>query len=85
MFGNELLNFIADHAGADIAAKVQDAFGGEAFYIPKRKPIDEKQEFIQKHFGQMDTRQLARATGLTVRAIQIRLNRPISKQQGTLF
>lgn len=81
MFGHELLDFISTHAGHQTAALVQESFGGESFYIPKRKAADEKQAFIEQHFGQMDTRQLARATGLSVRAVQLRLNRPISKDQ----
>lgn len=81
MFDNELLDFIAAEAGEELASKVQSFFGGESFYIPKRKPKDDAQEFIERNFGQMDSRMLARATGLSVRAVQIRLNRPVSKAQ----
>jgi len=84
MFKHELLDFIATHASPQTAALVQQSFGGESFYIPKRK-TDEKQAFIENNFGKMDTRHLARATGLSVRAVQLRLNRPISKGQQQLF
>ncbi len=87
MFGNELLDFIASHPGdgRTIALAVQQLFGGDAPYIPKRRKYDETQEFIEKNFGQMSTRQLARSTGLSVRAVQDRLNRPVSKKQTSLF
>lgn len=85
MFGNEMLDYLAEKHGKEAALEFQERFGGDNPYIPKRKPVDEVQEFIKQNFGTMSARQIARATGLTVRAIQNRLNRPISKQQGSLF
>lgn len=87
MFGNELLDAIANSEGSglEIAQKIQKDFGGMAIYISKGKPFDETQKIIEQNFGTLDTRQLARLTGLSVRAIQNRLNRPISKRQETLF
>jgi hypothetical protein len=83
-FDNELLDFIAERYGTAAAADVQDNFGGESFYITKKKPVDAAQALIEANFGQMDARQLARATGLSVRAVQLRLNRPVSKAQVSL-
>ncbi len=82
---NDLLNYIATEFGVEAAASIQETFGGESFYIPKQIVKDEKQAYIEKHFGKKSTREIARATGLSVRQVQRRLNWRISKNQQQLF
>lgn len=82
---NDLLNYIATEFGVEAAASIQETFGGESFYIPKRIVKDEKQAYIEKHFGKKSTREIARATGLSVRQVQRRLNWRVSKSQQQLF
>ncbi len=81
---NDLLNYIADEHGPEAAAAIQEAFGGESFYIPKKRAQDEIQTHILNH-PEKSVRQLARETGLTVRQIQRRMNWPVSKNQQQLF
>jgi hypothetical protein len=84
MFGNELLDYLATRYGIDVALDVKNEFGGDQYYIGKKPLKDTVQEFIENNYGKMNTRQIAKATGLSVRAVQIRLNRPISKAQVSL-
>ena len=81
---NDLLNYIADEYGPDAAATIQENFGGESFYIPKKRAQDDIQNHILAN-PQKSARQLARETGLTVRQIQRRLNWRVSKSQQQLF
>lgn len=81
---NDLLNYIAAEHGPDAALAVQEAFGGESFYIPKKRAEDEIQTHILTN-PRKSARQLARETGLTVRQIQRRLNWRVSKNQQNLF
>lgn len=81
---NDLLNFIAENHGIDAAVAIQEAFGGEAFYIPK-KQSDDKQDYIRRNIAHKSLRQIARDTGLSVRQVQRRVNWPMSKGQQRLF
>lgn len=84
-YNNDLLNYIAAKYGLDAAIDIQETFGGEEFYITKRKPKDEKQAYIEKHFGEKSVRELARETGLSMRHIHRSINKPISRTQQNLF
>lgn len=81
---NDLLNYIADEFSPEAAQAIQENFGGESFYIPKRKAEDEIQTHILTNPGK-SARQLARETGLTVRQVQRRLNWRVNKNQQNLF
>jgi hypothetical protein len=82
-YNNELLDYLADRYGDDVARDIQNNFGGQDIYI-RVKP-DSWQSYIQEHFGKKSVRQLSRETGLSMRTIRNRVNRPISKSQQQLF
>jgi DNA invertase Pin-like site-specific DNA recombinase len=81
-YTNPLLKYLADHYGPHCAAAVQKEFGGDSWYIGKKQPAEDPvQAFIEDNYGILTTRQIAKAQGLTTRAIQRRLNKPHSGRQ----
>jgi hypothetical protein len=92
-YTSQILQFLYDKFGKDVAEAVRIEFGGDSYYIAKTdKKIDEKQAIIEDNWGVMSTRDIAKLTGLTTRSVQRRLNRPhsgrqrpIEKIQGVLF
>jgi hypothetical protein len=92
-YTSPLLKFLNDTYGQHVAEAVRKEFGGDGYYIGKKPPTEDPvQAFIEDNYGLLTTREIAKQTGLTTRAIQRRLNkphsgrkRPIEKIQTSLF
>lgn len=84
---NELIEFIARHLGIDAAILVWKEFQREQPYIPKfPRTEDPKQALILQ--GLKDgkkLRHIAKDLDIGVRAVQLRLNKPVKPKQISLF
>jgi Mor family transcriptional regulator len=78
---NELISFIAKHAGEQVAHLVWKEFGGSQTYISRYPKTDTKQAFILSALERGDNvRSIARQLNLTDRQIYSRINQPLRKQ-----
>ncbi len=83
---NEFLSTVAKLFGEDVAIGIWKEFQGEQPYIPMfPKKEDPKQAYILEHYGKKPDRQIAKDLGISRRALQKRLNKPVKPKQITLF
>jgi DNA-binding NarL/FixJ family response regulator len=78
---NELISFIAKHAGEQVAHLVWKEFEKSQPYIPSYPKADKKQAYILSALERGENvRSIARQLNLSDRQIYSRLNQPLRKQ-----
>jgi DNA-binding NarL/FixJ family response regulator len=83
---NELISYIAEIAGEQVAHKVWKEFSGSQPYIPKYPKSDQKQLYVLKALERGENvRQIAKALDVSDRQIYTRLGRPVRPVQIALF
>lgn len=83
---NELITFLSEKFGDQVALQVWQEFEGTQVYIPRfPKKVDKRQMYLLKNINTKSLRDMAKDLDLSSRQVYRLLQKPVRPHQTTLF